>query len=75
MMGAVMMVWLDLQLHVQSLSITTEVVSSNSALGEVYWIQHVIKLISDLRQVSGFLRVFRFPPPIKLTATIKLKYC
>jgi|JYMV01.1.fsa_nt_gi hypothetical protein len=70
-----MMVWLDLQLHVQSLSITTEVVSSNSALGEVYWIQHVIKLISDLRQVSGFLRVFRFPPPIKLTATIKLKYC
>ena len=75
MMGAVMMVWLDLQLHVQSLPITTEVVSSNSALGEVYWIQHVIKLISDLRQVSGFLRVFRFPPPIKLTATIKLKYC
>ena len=70
MMGAVMMVWLDLQLHVQSLSITTEVVSSNSALGEVYWIQHVIKLISDLRQVSGFLRVFRFPPPIKLTALI-----
>ena len=65
-----MMVWLDLQLHVQSLSITTEVVSSNSALGEVYWIQHVIKLISDLRQVSGFLRVFRFPPPIKLTALI-----
>ena len=65
-----MMVWLDLQLHVQSLPITTEVVSSNSALGEVYWIQHVIKLISDLRQVSGFLRVFRFPPPIKLTALI-----
>jgi hypothetical protein len=65
-----MMVWLDLQLHVQSLSITTEVVSSNSALGEDYWIQHVIKLISDLRQVSGFLRVFRFPPPIKLTALI-----
>jgi len=34
-------------------------------------IQHfVIKFISDLRQVSGFLRVLRFPPPIKLTATI-----
>jgi hypothetical protein len=26
--------------------------------------------ISDLRQVSGFLQVLRFPPPIKLTATI-----
>jgi hypothetical protein len=34
-------------------------------------IQHyVIKFVSDLRQVSGFLQVFRFPPPIKLTATI-----
>ena len=30
---------------------------------------------SDLRQVGGFLRVLRFPPPIKLTATISLKYC
>ena len=26
--------------------------------------------ISDLRQVSGFLRMLRFPPPIKLTTTI-----
>ena len=34
---------------------------------------HVIKFVSGLRQVSSFLRVFRFPPPIKLTATIKLK--
>ena len=31
-------------------------------------IQHyVIKFVSDLRQVGGFLRVLRFPPPIKLT--------
>ena len=31
-------------------------------------VQHyVIKFISDLRQVGGFLRVLRFPPPIKLT--------
>jgi hypothetical protein len=31
-------------------------------------VQHyVIKFVSDLRQVSGFLRV---PPPINLTATI-----
>jgi hypothetical protein len=26
------------------------------------------KFVSDLRQVGGFLRVLRFPPPIKLTA-------
>jgi hypothetical protein len=38
---------------------------------EVYSIQHyVIKFVSDLRQVGGFLRVLLFPPPIKLTATI-----
>ena len=43
--------------------------------GEVYSIQHyVIKFVSDLRQVGGFLQVLRFPPPIKLTATIWLKY-
>jgi len=34
-------------------------------------VQHyVIKLVSDLRQVGGFLRVLRYPPPIKLNATI-----
>ena len=25
------------------------------------------KIVSDMRQVSGFLRVLQFPPPIKLT--------
>jgi hypothetical protein len=39
--------------------------------GEVYSIQHyVIKFVSDLWQVCGFLRVLCFPPPIKLTTTI-----
>ena len=33
-------------------------------------INYVIKFVSDLRQVGGFLRVLRFSPPIKLTATI-----
>jgi hypothetical protein len=34
-------------------------------------VQHyVIKFVSDLRQVGGFLRVLRFPPPIKLAAMI-----
>ena len=56
----VVIAWLlDLQLSVQSVLITTNVVSSNPVPGEVY-----------LRQVCGFLRVPRFPPPIKLTATI-----
>ena len=39
----------------QSVPITTNVVSSNPAHGEVYSIQnYVIKFVSDLRQVSGF---------------------
>ena len=38
---------------------------------EVYSIQHyVIKFVSDLRQVGGFLWVLQFPPPIKLIAII-----
>jgi hypothetical protein len=37
--------------------ITTKVVSSNPVHGEVHSIQHyVIKFVSDLRQVCGFLR-------------------
>jgi len=49
----------------------TNVVSSNSVHGVVYSIQHyVIKFVSDLRQVGGFLRVLQFPPPINLTASI-----
>ena len=67
-----MIVWkLDLQLPMQSEPITTKVVSSKPVHGEVYLIQHyVIKFVSDLRQVGGFLRILQFPPPIKLTATI-----
>ena len=39
-----------IQLHMQSVPITTKVVSSNSAHGEVYSIQHwVIRFVSDLR--------------------------
>ena len=67
---------LDLQLPVQSVPITTNIVSLNPVHGKVYSIQHyVIKFVSDLRQVVGFLWVLRFPPPIKLTATVWLKYC
>jgi len=51
-------------------AITTKVVSLNPIYGEVYLIQHyVIKFVSDLQQVGGFLWVLGFPPPIKLTTT------
>ena len=68
----VKIVWLlDLQLTVESVSITTKVVSSSPVHVEVYSIQHyVIKFVSDFRQVGGFLRVVRFSPQIKLIATI-----
>jgi hypothetical protein len=55
----------------QSVPLTINVVNSNPFHGEVYSIQaYVIKFVSDFRQVSGFLRVLRFLPPMKLTATI-----
>jgi hypothetical protein len=58
-MGAivVMIVWqLDLQLPVESVPITTKVVSSNPVHGEVYSIQHyVTQYISDFRQVGSLI--------------------
>jgi hypothetical protein len=64
-------VWsLDLQPPMQSVPITTNV-EFEPRWGEVYSIHHyVIKFVGDLRQVGGFLRVLRFPQPIKLTDTI-----
>ena len=54
--------------YMQTVPFTTKVASSNPIHVEVYSIQHyVIKIVSDLRQVGGFLQ---FPPPIKLTTTI-----
>jgi hypothetical protein len=56
---------------VKSMPIINKVVSSNPVHGEVYSVKYyVIKFVSDLRQVGGFLRVLRFPPPIKLIGTI-----
>jgi len=61
----------DLQLPIQSVPIITNVVRLNPAHGEVYLMQHyVIKFVSNLQQICNFPRVFRFPLPIKLTATI-----
>ena len=51
-----------------SVSITSNVVGSNPAHGEVYSIQYYeMKFVSDLRQVGEFPRVFRFPQPWKKT--------
>ena len=56
--------------------ITTKVESSNPTHGKVYSIQdYVIMFVSDLQQVGGFLWVLWFPPPMKLSTTIELKYC
>jgi hypothetical protein len=56
----------NLQLPMQSVPNTTEVVSLNSANGKVYSLQHcVINFVSDLWEICGFLQ---FPPPVKLTA-------
>ena len=50
----------DLQLPLQSVPITTNVVSSNPVHIKVYLIQqYVIKFLSDLRQVCGFLRILQ----------------
>ena len=43
----------------------------SSIHGKVYTIQHyVLKFVSDLWLVGGFLQVLRFPPPINLTVMI-----
>jgi hypothetical protein len=42
----------------------------NPFLVAVYIIVQVIKFVSDLWQIGGFLRSLRFPPPKKLTDTI-----
>jgi len=75
----VVIVWLlDLQLPVQSVHITTKAVNLNPAHGEVHSCRGALestlfdKVYRDLRRrVCGFLR---FPPALKLIATIELKY-
>ena len=71
-LGAVVVVieWsLDLQLSVQSVPITTKVVSSNPAHRRGIFDITLCDKVCDM-QVSGFLRVLRFRPPIKLTITV-----
>ena len=49
-------------LPMKSVHITIDVVSSNLDQGDVH------NMLSDLRQVGGFLQFLRSPPPIQLTA-------
>ena len=52
-------------------AITTKAASLNPARTSVNSKQrYVIKFVSALWQISGFLRVLQFPPPIKLTASM-----
>ena len=62
----VVILWqLDLQLPMESVVISSKVMSSNSIHGDVGSIQlYVIKFVSDFRRVCDFLL---FLPPIKLT--------
>ena len=50
----------------QSVPITTKVVSSNHTNGNVYSIKHyVIKFVVELQQAGVFIWVLQFPPPKK----------
>ena len=76
---AVILWQLDLQLQYicnqcpSPLTLRVRIPFKQGVLGTTLCTTH--KFVSDLRQVCGFLRVFRLPPPIKLTASIWLKYC
>ena len=59
---------MDLQIPVQSVAITCNVVTSNPAHGEVFSIQYYIIKLSVT--FGSFLPVLRFPPPKKVTAMI-----
>ena len=56
----------------QSVPIGTNVTSSNLEQSEVYSIQqYVIKFVSNLRQVDGFLWVLQFSPGTPVSSTNK----
>jgi hypothetical protein len=75
-------IWHEILYHTPHFSLSYNIDHDNLALtiflcfgatvhGELYVIQHYMtKFVSDLWQVSGFLWILWFPPPIKLTATI-----
>ena len=57
------------------MAFTIKIVSLNLVQGEVYLIQlYVIKYVSDLRQIGGFLWVLRFPPGTRISLTNKANH-
>jgi hypothetical protein len=58
------------RIYSEKISKTTTFTDGHHWFPNSYKTQTYIKFVSDLRQVSGFLQVLQFPPPIKLTATI-----
>jgi hypothetical protein len=51
--------------------IISSVIAYIARSDEVYSIKHyVMKFVSDLRQVGGFLLVLWFPPPINMLTTL-----
>ena len=61
--AVVLIVWSSaFQLPVQSVSINTNVVSSNPAHGEVYSIQHYVIKFDRAVVFSGFLHQWNWPP-------------
>jgi hypothetical protein len=55
---------LNVVVYFKSVKHDMHLLLANLAINVIIW-----------RQVGGFLWVLRFPPPIKLTDTIQLKYC
>jgi hypothetical protein len=72
-----MIVWeLDLQLPMQSVPITTKVVSSNSAHGEAYTIQHlgVVSVGHWLKKNNQLIGIIRYLSFIQFSIIIGM-YC
>jgi len=64
------MVWLIIFPNSVFIVVFSLFIGSNTVHGEVCSIQHnVIKLVSVLQQIGGFLRIIQLTP-IQLTATI-----
>jgi hypothetical protein len=69
------MIMLFLQLELEEAEPSTESEEfreqHEEVIHKIHSVQHyVIKFVSDLRQVGGFLQALQFTPPIRLTATI-----
>jgi hypothetical protein len=75
-MGLGLWCLMPLSTILESVPITTKVVSSNPVHGEVYSIQHyVTQYISDFRQVGSFRLVLQLPPPISMAPIPNVMKC